>query len=238
VAPLVAGVDGCRAGWVVVLSDGSRVEVRVARDFAGVLELTRGARVVGVDMPIGLLEAAAPGGRECDRHARRLLGRARACSVFSPPARCALARPTYAGALSANRASSAARLGISIECFFLFPRLREVDEALSVNVRLADRVTEIHPELSFRALAAAPVGLVEPKRSPRGRSRRVALLRPVFPRIGRALKARVSGLAPDDVLDAHAVAWSAARVAQHTAVCLPARPAPRDARGLPMAIWY
>src|SRR5439155_4147082 len=87
VAPLVAGVDGCRAGWVVVLSEGARSEVTVARDFAGVLGLTRGACVVGVDMPIGLLDAAAPGGRECDRHARRLLGRGRACSVFSPPAR-------------------------------------------------------------------------------------------------------------------------------------------------------
>ena len=237
-APLVAGVDGCRAGWVVVLSEGARSEVTVARDFAGVLELTRGARVVGVDMPIGLLDAAAPGGRECDRHARRLLGRGRACSVFSPPARCALTRPTYRAALSANRASSAARLGISIECFFLFPRLREVDEALTADPTLADRVTEVHPELSFRALAGAPIGLVEPKRSPRGLSRRLALLRPAFPRIARALKARGSGLAPDDVLDAHAVAWSAARVARDTAVCLPARPAPRDARGLPMAIWY
>jgi predicted RNase H-like nuclease len=245
VADLVAGVDGCRAGWVVVLTDSrvaagdrAQAEVALARDFRDVLTLTRGARVVGVDMPIGLLDAAAPGGRECDRHARRLLGRDRACSVFSPPARAALARPSYRGALSANRASSAARLGISIECYGLFPRLREVDEALSDDLTLAERVTEIHPELSFRALAGGPVGLSEPKRSTRGLSRRVALLRPVFPRLARAVKARAAGIAADDVLDAHAVAWSAARVARDTAVCLPAKPAPRDARGLPMAIWY
>jgi len=218
VAPLVAGVDGCRAGWVVVLSDGARAEVSVARDFTGVLEVTRAARVVGVDMPIGLLDAAAPGGRECDRHARRLLGRGRACSVFSPPARCALTRATYRAALASNRASSAARLGISIECFFLFPRLREVDEALRADEALARRV--------------------EPKRSPRGLSRRVALLRRVFPRVAQALRARVTGVAADDVLDAHAVAWSAARVARGAAVCLPENPAPHDARGLPMAIWY
>ena len=237
-APLVAGVDGCRAGWVVVLSDGARADVSVARDFSGVLDVTRAARVVGVDMPIGLLDAAAQGGRECDRHARRLLGRGRACSVFSPPVRCALRRPTYRAALAANRASSAARLGISIECFFLFPRLREVDEALSADETLARRVREIHPELSFRALAGGPVGIVEPKRSPRGLSRRVALLRRVFPRVAHALRARVTGVAADDVLDAHAVAWSAARVARGAAVCLPDNPAPRDGRGLPMAIWY
>jgi predicted RNase H-like nuclease len=244
VADLVAGVDGCRAGWVVVLTptacvDGAaRAEVAVARDFRGVLDLTRGARIVGVDMPMGLLDAAAPGGRECDRRARRLLGWPRACSVFSPPVRDALSRPSYRRALSANRASSAARLGISIECFGLFPRLREVDEALTADHALAERVTEIHPELSFRALAGGAMGLGEPKRSPRGLSRRVALLRPVFPCLTRALKHRVAGVAADDLLDALAVAWSAARVARDSAVCLPSRPAPRDARGLPMAIWY
>ena len=244
-ADLVAGVDGCRAGWVVVLTDsgcgdggGAAAEIAVAGDFCGVLELTRRARVVGVDMPIGLLDAAAPGGRDCDRHARRLLGRLRACSVFSPPVRAALVRASYRRALSANRASSAERLGISIECFNLFPRLREVDEALSADLTLAERVTEIHPELSFRELAGTTAGLGEPKRSPRGRSRRIALLRPMFPRLARRLKTPLAGVAADDILDAHAVAWSAARVARKRAVCLPTQPAPRDARGLPMAIWY
>ena len=244
-ADLVAGVDGCRAGWVVILTQGAcgdggggAAEVAVAPDFRGVLDLTREACVVGVDMPIGLLDAAAPGGRECDRHARRLLGRVRACSVFSPPVRAALVRGSYRRALSTNRASSTARLGISIECFGLFPRLREVDEALTADLALAERVTEIHPELSFRALARSTVGLGEPKRSRRGLSRRVALLRTVFPRVTRVVKQRMAGVAPDDVLDAHAVAWSAARVARDSAVCLPRKPAPRDARGLPMAIWF
>jgi predicted RNase H-like nuclease len=239
VGELVAGVDGCRAGWVVVLGDGSEpAEVILARDFRTVLDVTRRARVVGVDMPIGLLDAATPGGRECDRHARRLLGHPRACSVFTPPARGALTRASYRAALAANRRSSAARLGISIECFGLFPRLREVDEALRADVALAARVIEIHPELSFRALAGVPRGLVEPKRSAHGLARRVALLRPVFPRLARALARKATGVAADDVLDAHAVAWSAARIARDTAVCLPTRPAPRDAHGLPMAIWY
>jgi len=244
VADLVAGVDGCRAGWVVVLTETACVdgaasaEVAVAHDFRGVLDLAREARVVGVDMPMGLLDAAVSGGRECDRQARRLLGWPRACSVFTPPVRDALSRASYRRALSVNRASSAARLGISIECFGLFPRLREVDEALTADPALAERVTEIHPELSFRALAGASIGLGEPKRSPRGLSRRLALLRPVFPSLRRTLQRRLGGVAADDILDAHAVAWSAARVARDGAVCLPSRPAPRDARGLPMAIWY
>src|SRR5262249_43107799 len=157
---------------------------------------------------------------------------------FTPPVRGALSRASYRGALAANRASSAVRLGISIECFGLFRRLREVDDALTADPALAERVTEIHPELSFRALAGASIGLTEPKRSPRGLSRRVALLRPAFPALRRMLKHQLPGVSADVILGAHAVAWRAARVARDSGVCLPPRPAPRDARGLPMAIWY
>jgi predicted RNase H-like nuclease len=235
--PLVAGVDGCRAGWVVVLGEpGPRPPaIAVARDFSGVLALTRGARVVGVDMPIGLLDAAAPGGRDCDRLARRLLGR-RGCCVFTPPVRAALRARDYRAALAANRASSAAGLGISIECFGLFPRLREVDEALAAEPALARRVTEVHPELAFRAMAATPGGL-PPKRSPAGRAQRLALLARHFVGIRAGARRPPRGARADDVIDAHAVCWSAARIARRRAVRLPARPS-CDARGLPMAIWY
>ncbi|HEX5813965.1 MAG TPA: DUF429 domain-containing protein, partial [Methylomirabilota bacterium] len=99
-APLVAGADGCRAGWVVVLANGSAAAVAVVPRFADVLAAAADARVIGVDMPIGLLERAAPGGRECDRLARRLLGH-RGCCVFTPPVRAALGATVYARALAA-----------------------------------------------------------------------------------------------------------------------------------------
>ncbi len=231
-APLVAGVDGCRAGWVVVFSRGATV---VVPTFRGVLDAARGAAVIGVDMPIGLLDRAVPGGRECDRLARRLLGR-RGCCVFTPPVRPALGAASYRRALAANRASSAARLGISIECFYLFDKLREVDEVLTAEPRLARRVTEVHPELAFREMAGAPAGL-PPKRSDAGRRRRLALLARHFPRARAAADRPPRGARADDVIDAHAVCWSAARIARRRAVRLSGRPA-HDSRGLPMAIWY
>jgi threonine dehydratase len=235
VPPLVAGADGCRAGWVVVLSAGSAVTIRVVPRFTGVLDLAAHARVLGVDMPIGLLDRATPGGRECDRQARRLLGR-RACCVFTPPVRPALRARVYARALAANRASSAARLGISIECFGLFAKLREVDAALSRRPALAHRVREVHPELAFREMAGASAGL-PPKRSADGRAQRLALLERCFTDVRVDAAQPPRGAAADDVIDAHAVCWSAARIASARAVCLPPRPS-RDARGLPMAIWY
>ena len=79
----VTGVDACRGGWVAVSLDGPeeiegvegaslRVEmVRVHETLAGVLD-GHGSRVVGIDMPLGLLGS---GWREADRAARGLLGR-------------------------------------------------------------------------------------------------------------------------------------------------------------------
>jgi predicted RNase H-like nuclease len=231
----VAGADGCRAGWVVVLAGASGSAVEVVERFADVVRVAAGARVIGVDMPIGLLDRAEPGGRECDRQARRLLGR-RACCVFTPPVRRALGAGAYAAALALNRASSPARLGISIECFGLFARLRDVDAALARRPALIRRVSEVHPELAFRAMAGAPAGL-PPKRSADGRARRLALLERRFAGVRETARRPPRGAGAEDVIDAYAVCWSAARIARGRAVCLPARPS-RDARGLPMAIWY
>ena len=231
----IAGADGCRAGWVVVLGAGCATTVSVVPRFTDVLHTVRGAAVLGVDMPIGLLDRAVPGGRDCDRRARLLLGR-RACCVFTPPVRAALAARDYARALILNRRSSPARLGISIECFGLFTKLREVDAALRRRPALARRVREVHPELAFREMAQAPAGL-PPKRSAVGRAARLALLEPRFPDVRAAAAAPPRGAAADDVIDAYAVCWTASRIAARRAVCLRSRPG-HDARGLPMAIWY
>jgi predicted RNase H-like nuclease len=235
IAP-VAGVDGCRAGWIVVGSrgDGERT-VAVVPTFADVLDSARDAVVIGVDMPIGLLDRAVPGGRDCDRLARQLLG-SRGCCVFTPPVRAALRARVYRAALAANRGSSPARLGISIECFGLFTRLREVDEALTAEPALAQRVFEVHPELAFREMAGAPAGL-PPKRSTAGLARRLALLARHFAGVRAAARRPPPGARADDVVDAHAVCWSARRIARRRAVRLPPR-AQYDACGLPMTIWY
>jgi predicted RNase H-like nuclease len=235
VSARVAGADGCRAGWVVVVSDAGDTRVDVVPTFTEVVRAAGQARVIGVDMPIGFLDVAEPGGRDCDRQARRLLGR-RGCCVFSPPVRGALRARTYADALAANRASSAARLGISIECFGLFDKLREVDRLLARRPELRRRVHEVHPELAFRAMAAADAGLA-PKRSPAGRARRLRLLAQHFTDLARRVARPPRGAAVDDVLDAHAVCWSAARIARGGAVCLRGRPAV-DRCGRPMVIWY
>ncbi len=123
-----AGVDGCRGGWFVVLIGMTRdvitaVDARLCRSFGEAVALTQHAARIAVDMPIGLLEQARPGGRTCDRAARALLGEKRS-SVFTPPARTALSAEDYTEALAINRASSEAHLGISLQAFNIQAKIR------------------------------------------------------------------------------------------------------------------
>jgi predicted RNase H-like nuclease len=94
----------------------------------------------------------------------------------------------------------------------------------------------VHPELAFAALAGAPLTVT--KHSPDGRAVRRALLAGAGIRLpaGR-VPVPVPRPAEDDVLDAAAVAWSAARIAAGTAVVL-TDPAQRADDGGEIAITY
>ena len=234
----VAGVDGCRAGWVAVLrragADGSDAEFRLCPSFADVIALSREVAMVALDMPVGLLDTAVRGGRACDRSARALLGRPRASSVFSPPVRGALGADDYSSALRANRASSRDGIGISKQCFGLFKKLREVDAAMTPA--LQERIREAHPEIAFLKIGGAPAR--HPKRCAAGHAERREFLREAgLGAAGEGIAGfRGPGWGDDDVIDALALTWSAARILAGTALRLPASPM-RDARGLTMEIW-
>lgn len=198
-------------------------------DFASVLRETAVAAMVGLDMPIGLPDAAERGGRACEREARLRLSPRRCSCVFSAPVRAALAASDYSTALSIHRNSSAASIGLSKQVYNLFDKLRDVDAELTPL--LQRRVREIHPELSFAAMnRGVPL---TPKKSATGRAARRVLLHG----LGLAPPATPSGAKHDDLFDALAAAWSAARLAHDTGESLPYA-APRDARGLLMQISY
>ena len=235
----VAGVDGCRGGWLVVLAAvaaGSGrlggMTSRLCTTFAEVLALPERPQSIAVDMPIGLLDRALPGGRRCDREARSMLGRPRASSVFSPPARMALAARSYREVAALNG------IGMSKEAFNIVPKIREVDALMDAG--LQDTLVEAHPELAFASLAGHPMR--HSKRVPAGRRERLSLLRrvlgkacidPVHARVAHGL----SRVSLDDVLDACVLAVVADRRRRGLARRLPEGEPPRDAKGLRMEIW-
>ena len=226
---LVAGADGCRAGWVVatVAAEGpARLAVAVAPAIGPVIaEVADGSlRALAIDMPIGL---AGTGPRACDAEARRLLGPRRA-SVFPAPVRAVLGARTFGEAQSRSRAASGR--GLSAQAYNLVPKVTEVDRAM--RPELQDRVVEAHPELAFLRLAGAPPA--HAKRTPEGRAERLRLLRDAG--LGDLSGLRALGAAPDDVLDAAVLALTARRVADGTATRL--GDGTRDARGLRMEVAY
>lgn len=232
----VAGVDGCRAGWFVVLRDhniGSLSHYTVSQ-LAEVLNLPERPEVIGVDMPIGLLDCAEEGGRECDVTARQLLRWPRRNSVFSPPVRAALHSPSYAEACTANAASSPKGLRISRQCFGLFPKLLEVDQFM--NAERQKVVLEVHPELSFYEMNSAKPMLFAKKTSTGAKDRLELLERAGFLLSEIVRTARMGRVGLDDILDACAACWTTERIACGMAIRVPAEPK-CDSMGLRMEIW-
>jgi predicted RNase H-like nuclease len=242
-APWIAGIDGCKGGWIVVShrqADRAAAKADIFKTFAEVCDyLPRGA-LIGVDMPIGLPDHVEAGGRAPDRAARLVLGPRRS-SVFSVPSRAAIYAFSdgYPKVCAVARATSTPSWAPSKQAFWLFPRIQEIDRALRADPDLANRVFEIHPEVSFATMQAAPLG--EPKKK-NGRChtegislRKTLLMKQNFPAaLVDQVPPRGAGL--DDLLDACAVAWSAARIKNNEALVFPHAPV-LDIFGLKVAIW-
>lgn len=226
----VAGVNGCREGWVAVLVEHgrrgvNRVWYRRCDSFQDILNLAPPPEVTAVDIPIGLLDAPSVGGRECDRLARRILGRPRSSSVCSPPIRSALRTASD---------EAAASVGLTRQSLGLLQKVSEVDSHITLKIQR--KVFEVHPEGSFSAMGGS--AMKHDKRSRLGRDERLGALAPFYPRIKNQIQVeKPRGVGIDDLLDAYALAWTAMRIASGKAKRIPKNP-PLDARGLRMEIWY
>ncbi len=237
----LVGIDGCRTGWVAafVRPSGDEMRVRVLPRFADVAEAPEKPAVIAIDMPIGLPERTGLGGRAAENGIRPLLG-ARQSSVFSVPSRAALEGLDYREACGIALTTSDPPRKISKQLFMIAPKIRELDAALRENAVLAARTFEVHPEAAFWRLNGERA-LAEPKKvkgkiyEPGLRLRRDLLAAAGLPR-NRIEAAPPPGAATDDLLDACACAAIARRI--HAGIARPVPdPPPRDAYGLPMAIW-
>lgn len=227
---LVAGVDGCRSGWVCFIVD---VESRIAsyqifRTFVDVAEQLPSPSVIAVDIQIGLVEK---GSRSCDQAARKLLGKPRGSSVFAPPVRPALHARNFQEACRLSRQANGKAL--SLQANAIRPKIREVDKF--VKPRHQKWVVEVHPEVSFWALNGQRA-MKYKKSSKEGRLERLILLQPSYPDLERYLANKEKGMAADDLIDAAVAAWTAERIANGSA--RPISPEEFDSKGLRMEIVY
>ena len=207
----VVGLDGMKGGWVgVELLDGACVGTRLLRPIDTRFEELADAAILAIDVPIGF------GPREADSAARAFLKGA-ASTVFTTPSR---------GLLEGLFAPG---LGISAQAHALGERILHITSLAASDQRLY----EVHPEVSFRAMNLGhPLGYR--KKSAGGVFERLVLLREHGIELNDLGAVAVAPI--DDVLDAAACAWTAHRIAIGCACCLPDPPERQD--GLDLAIWY
>lgn len=240
---IAIGVDGCPGGWVAAIwhPDDLLLTIRVANSLSDLI-LAFPDVAIGIDIPIGLAETDPRG---CDMAARRLLGPGRASSVFPAPCR-GIVHLGASYAVSSARSRELTKRGISQQAYHIIPKIAEADAAL--DPVLQHRVFEVHPEVSFWALAGGK-SMVHAKKKTAGFEERRDYLRRVFPSsiipetrrtaISLAIESKQlgRGAGADDVLDAIVAAWSAHRFATGLAQRIPEQ-IERDERGLLMQIVY
>jgi predicted RNase H-like nuclease len=224
------GVDGCRAGWFYFWING-RVFGHGVTSALAKIAAERTASVMLVDIPIGL--PSEHGTRDCDTEARKLLGR-RGASIFPAPCRAALDAESYEDACEVNERYTGRKL--SLQCWNIVPKIREVDALLRGRGRARMRLRESHPELCFAALNGGRP-MAAGKKSTAGFEERLAVLgrswRPAERAAEQALAAyRRAEVARDDILDAMVLAVTASLPAGRRDT-LPAKPR-RDEKGLRM----
>jgi predicted RNase H-like nuclease len=227
----VLGVDACRAGWVGITLSGGRADAFFApwiRELADRAGADGPMLVIAIDIPIGLADA---GRRAADVLARKEL-KGRWPSLFITPVRAAVEAAGYQAAAAENR--RLAGEGFSRQAFALRAKILDVDQWLQAGSPAPARVVEAHPELSFAAMAGAP--LRSRKTTWAGAVQRRALLAQAGIVLDGGLGLAGEQAGVDDVLDAAAAAWTARRVSQGSARCLPSPPEVFSDR-IPAAIW-
>jgi predicted RNase H-like nuclease len=222
----VLGLDGFKERWLgVTLVEGRFHSAGVFRTISDALAQEPDASVVAIDIPIGLGDG---NGRRADHEAKAFIG-GRGNTVFLTFPEDVLSAATHAEANT--RAQALTGKGISQQSYALRHKIREAAVAAASDSRLV----EVHPEVSFRALAGAPLAFS--KKTWNGVMERRDLLHAAGIDVPNSLLGDAGTAPPDDVLDAAIAAWTARRVAQKTAGLLPASMVQTGARPTGV-IWY
>lgn len=205
----VAGVDGCKGGWVwLEVYDSGRTEVELVSVVDVLRDRPQGLQALAIDIPIGLLDRPSA----CDVAARTLLGSARRSSVFRPPCRAALAGVDYAEMCVINRGITG--VSLSKQSCAIAAKIKEVDDVITPAHQTWS--FEVHPEICFWHFVGRPMG--HKKKSRAGREERLKVLALHLPQIAEHVATRAAGIGADDLLDAAVAALTARRWVRGEAV--------------------
>lgn len=228
---LLAGIDGCAAGWVCVFKDTSSgaISGQVIARVSDLIGPDIRPDIAMIDIPIGLPDA---GSREPDLAARAYLGSPRASSVFPCPIRPVINANSYEEACSIGLQTDGRKL--SKQSWAIIPKIREVDDFLCQDITRQQWLREVHPEVCFAEWNGGKA-MADGKKTLIGQETRRALVEGVY---GDALRTMIQipfgkGFAMDDLLDAFAALWTCERVMEGRERSFHANPR-KDSVGLSM----
>lgn len=231
-----AGIDGCKAGWILITFDDENAFYEVLRTDEYLKDAFHRFDRVFIDMPIGLEDENYT--RECDALLRKELGAEYASSVFSPPIRPALNAPSYAEANMQSYEITEKKL--TLQAWNITPKIITVDQFLTDQPELQDIVFESHPELIFRNLNGGMI--FQKKNTKKGLRHRLSLVsdrEEIAKDFFRDIKEefRRNEVEEDDIVDSMALALAAKQSEKKGLKMLPENPE-KDSKGLVKAIHY
>ena len=243
------GVDWAKGGWFSIAYDVNGNWEAQHGSFAEIVERYSRAKLILVDIPIGLAKGEYDW-RKCDMDAKARLGRCGSSSVFLTPPRSIVEK-----AREAKRSAETSRefqkvlkeinderpkgKKFTIYSWSIAPMIGAVDEMIA-TLDFKETVREVHPEICFWALNNQRP-MTYSKKADEGIGERLAVLREFEPRAQKILaavqKEYRAKAAADDILDALAAAVTARLGYPDRLATLPADP-PTDNRGLPMEMVF
>ncbi|MCB0650670.1 MAG: DUF429 domain-containing protein [Saprospiraceae bacterium] len=173
----IAGVDGCKKGWLMIKYDNDRYTYAVHENFTGLIGAHSDLQRIFIDIPIGL--SSDDFIRTVESSLRKELP-GRQSTVFNPPCREALKFTDYESAKSINQKTEGKSL--SIQSFFISSKIKEVDDFLLKGNRQLE-IYESHPELCFKYLNPPQQVLLTKKSKNEGIKDRLAILEKYDPEI-------------------------------------------------------
>ena len=228
---LYIGADGCRGGWIACILDHGEMRIERYDSIETLIQAYPEFDAFLIDMAVGLRSSADQ--LRPDDLARKELG-SRASSIFPIPCRQAV----YAGTEEEKKQANIKALGKSLpkQTINIIPKIRELDEFLTVHPEYKNRILESHPELDFARLHGSVV--LSRKKEFTGFSERAEILKKYLPGesfSGMWDRSKELRCNPDDLLDAICLAVTAALASQGMCETIPAEPE-QDDNGLYMKL--
>jgi predicted RNase H-like nuclease len=220
---VVTGVVPLRNGWMTASCKIAGITMSCEDPvfysaFVDILDNKPTFDVVAVHSPIGYLDQSTPGGRNCDREARAMLGARRGSAIRSAPSRAMLRGEVTDGLDAVSKV--------------LLRHYREIaEEVTSYRQRT---VYEVEPELTFFELNDR-TPLRYSKHSEFGRDERRKILEARIQGVDRILSADLPGAKISRLLDAAACMWTARRIFAKVGTRIPEDPE-WDSEGVRMEI--